>query len=161
MSDRADNEVLLDAVLRPNPPLSPDVLKLILAVVALLNFAFAAFFVARGAWPIAPFMGADIVLLAWAFRSSRIAARREEHVTLTPSLLRVTRTPPPKGPSEIALNPYWVRVEMEDPPQHASQLTLWSHGRGVRIGAFMAPAERAAFAKRLKSALFRAKSLRN
>ncbi len=155
MDDRADSDVLLDAVLRPNPPLNADVLRLILAGVALVNLVFATFFVLRGAWPIAPFMGLDIALLAWAFRASRIAARREERVTLTPSLLRVTRKP---EPGEVTLNPYWVRVDMADPPEPGSQLTLWSHGKGVRIGSFLGPAERAAFAKRLKSALWLAKS---
>jgi uncharacterized membrane protein len=155
MDDRADSDVLLDAVLRPSPPLSPDILRLILGIVGLLNLAFATFFVLRGAWPIAPFMGADIALLAWAFRSVRNAAKREEHVTLTPSTLRVTAKP---GPYDVSLNPYWVRVDMADPPEHNSQLTLWSHGKGVRIGTFLAPTERAAFAKRLKSALYLAKS---
>lgn len=159
MTDRADNDLILDAVLRPSPPLAPDVLRLILILVAAVNFIFALTFVLKGAWPIAPFMGADVALLAWAFRASRIAARREEHVTLTRSLLSVARKPAPKrGAPVVALNPYWVRVDMQDPPEHGSQLTLWSHGKGFRIGAFLAPTERAAFANRLKAALFLAKS---
>jgi uncharacterized membrane protein len=124
-----------------------------------INLAFAISFALRGAWPVAPFLGLDVALLAWAFRQSRIAAAREERVTLTPSLLRVLRKPAPKGPPEVAFNPYWVRVEMDDPPEHGSQLTLWSHGRGLRIGAFLAPTERAAFAQRLRSALRGARTL--
>lgn len=151
-------DVLLDAVLRPSPPLSRRTLGVILIIVAAINVAFAVSFVLRGAWPIAPFMGLDVVLLAWAFRQSQIAASREEHVTLTPALLRVLRSPPPKGPREVAFNPYWVRVEMDDPPEHGSQLTLWSHGKGIRVGSFLAPTERAAFAERLRSALRRARS---
>ncbi len=42
---------------------------------------------------------------------------------------------------------------MDDPPEHASQLTLWSHGRFLRIGQFLAPEERARFAGTLKVAL--------
>ncbi len=158
MDDRRDSDLLLDAVLRPSPPLTPDILRLILGIVAAINFVFALTFVLRGAWPIAPFMGLDVVLLGWAFRASQIAARREEHVTLSRSLLRVTRKPARKDAPQIAFNPYWVRVEMQDPPEHGSQLTLWSHGKGIRIGAFLAPSERAAFAQRLKTALWRAKS---
>ena len=77
------NDVLLDQVLRPSPPLSPRVLLRILIAVALLNLAFALFFLLRGAWPIAPFMGLDVLALGWAFRASTVAAQREEHVTLT------------------------------------------------------------------------------
>jgi uncharacterized membrane protein len=157
MDVRRESDVLLDAVLRPNPPLTPGALLAILAIVATVNLAFSISFVLRGAWPIAPFMGLDVALLAWAFRRSRIAAAREEHVRLTGSLLRVLRKPAPRGAAEVTFNPYWVHLEMDDPPGHGSQLTLWSHGKGLRIGTFLAPAERAAFAERLRVALCRAK----
>ncbi|HXC57534.1 MAG TPA: DUF2244 domain-containing protein [Rhizomicrobium sp.] len=147
------NDVLLDQVLRPSPPLAPRVLRAILAVVALVNLVFALSFVLRGAWPIAPFLGLDVALLAWAFRASTIAARREERVTLTPTCLSVARMLPKKPRREWTFNPYWVRVEMDTPHEHASSLKLWSHGKFLQIGAFLAPDERAAFAQRLKAAL--------
>lgn len=151
------DDVLLDQVLRPSPPLSPRILCAILAAVAVVNVLFALYFVMRGAWPVAPFLGADVALLAWAFRASLIAARHEEHVTLTHSLLRIARRPARGRGDEIRFNPYWVRVHMDDPPDHWSQLTLRSHGRAVRIGTFLAPDTRAAFAQTLKSALRQAR----
>ncbi len=149
--------VLLDAVLKPNPPMSRRALLIILIIVTLFNFAFALSFMLRGAWPVAPFMGADVALLAWAFRASRHAARRFEHVTLTAEQLRILRQPAKGTADEIALNPYWVRVEMDDPPEPWSQLTLKSHGKGFQIGSFLAPDARAAFADVLRSALRRAR----
>jgi uncharacterized membrane protein len=56
------------------------------------------------------------------------------------------------------LNPYWVRVQLEEPAGRSSRLTLWSHGKGIRIGAFLPPMERASFAQRLKSALYSART---
>jgi uncharacterized membrane protein len=150
---------LLDVVLRPAPPLPPRVLLIILAIVASINVALALFFLLRGAWPMLPFMGADVALLAWAFRASEHAAKREEHVVLTPSLLRVARRPPKGAPSEFTFNPYWVRVDMAIPPQHGSQLTLWSHGKSLRLGSFLPPLERASFAERLKGALRAARAV--
>ena len=148
-----DDDILLDAVLRPSPPLKPKTLLAILAAVALINIAFALSFILQGAWPIAPFLGLDVALLAWAFRASSRAAKRQERVTLTAAQLVVARIAP-DGPSrQWAFNPYWVRVEMDDPPEHGSQLTLWSHGKFLRIGQFLAPEERACFARTLKSAL--------
>lgn len=135
----------------------PQVLRLILALVATINLGFALIFALRGAWVVAPFMGVDVALLAWAFRASERASRRREHVRLTPSLLVVERHPAKGPPKRFSLNPYWVRVEMEDPPEHSSQLTLWSHGRGLRVGAFLAPGERLAFGRALKAALRRAR----
>jgi uncharacterized membrane protein len=44
-------------------------------------------------------------------------------------------------------------VDLAERPGRASQLTLWSHGKGVGVGGFLAPPERATFAQRLKAAL--------
>jgi len=152
--------VLLETVLRPSPPMKPRALLIILGVVVLINFAFAAYFVSRGAWPVMPFLGVDIGLLAWAFRASTLAAQREERVRLTPEELHIARIAPKGARTELSLNPYWVRVEMDDPAEHWSQLTLWSKGKGERIGTFLAPMERASFALRLKDALRTARDYR-
>jgi len=154
-----DTDLLLDQVLRPSPPLAPHVLRAILAAVAVINLVFALSFVLRGAWPIAPFLGADVALLAWAFRASTRAAQREERVTLTRSQLSIARAFPQKPRRQWSFNPYWVRVEMDDPPEHGSQLTLWSHGKFLRIGQFLCPDERAKFAQRLKTALRNAREI--
>jgi uncharacterized membrane protein len=158
MNTRAEPEVLLAELLKPSPTLPPTMLLAVLCVVAAINLAFMIGFALRGAWPVAPFMGADVALLAWAFRQSRIATRREELITLTRSALRISRRPSPAGTRDTVLNPYWVRVEMNNPRETGNQLTLWSHGRGIRIGAFMPPVERFNFAIRLKAALWRAKN---
>lgn len=134
--------VLLDTVLRPAPPLSARALLIVLAAVVAMNACVALFFILQGAWPVMPFLGLDVALLAFALRASRRAAAREEHVVLTPSRLSVLRRPAMR---EIVLNPYWVRVDDE--------LTLWSHGKGVRIGSFLPLPERETFAERLKTAL--------
>jgi len=151
-----DTDLILDQVLRPSPPMAPRVLRNILIAVAIINAGFALFFVLHGAWPIMPFLGLDVALLAWAFRASSEAAKREEHIRLTTSLLSVERKPV-KGP-QLRLNPYWVRVQMDDPPGHWSELWLWSHGKGFKIGSFLAPVERQAFASTLKEALRRARN---
>ncbi|MGH6869992.1 MAG: DUF2244 domain-containing protein [Rhizomicrobium sp.] len=154
--------VLLDATLRPNPAMNARTLGAIVGVVAAINLLFALSFVLRGAWPIAPFLGLDVLLLAWAFRESRIAALAFEHVTLTTSRLLVARHPSRGAPSNVALNPYWVRVdyraEGEDEKVTTAPLLLTSHGKSIQIGAFLGAAQRADFARRLKGALQRARN---
>ena len=145
--------VLFDATLRPNPPMPAPVLKLVVGVVAAINLSFATYFVSHGAWPVTPFMGADLVLLAWAFRASWLASKTLERLRLTPALLRVERCPPRGQPERIELNPYWLRVELEEPVQSTSRLTLASHGRAVEIGAFLPPPERLSVARALRDAL--------
>ena len=152
--------VFFDAVLQPNPPLSARAQFAVLSLVAAVNFALGIVFMLRGAWPIAPFLGADVVLLAWAFRASRRAAGRSERVTLTPSELRIAKRPVRGCPSETALNPYWVRVVLEDDVLPAQRLTLWSHGKATELGSFLAPDDRASLADALKAALRAAKEYR-
>lgn len=152
--------VFFDAVLRPNPPMSPHALFIILVAVAGANFALGIIFILHGAWPIMPFLGADVGLLAWAFRASRRAAERCEHVVLTPSELRIARYPVHGAPGEIALNPYWVRVWLEDDVRPARRLMLSSHGQSVQLGSFLAPEDRVSLAEALTAALRAAKDFR-
>lgn len=138
----------------------PRALLGVLIAAGLINFAFGLSFVLRGAWPIMPFMGADVLLLAWAFRASRRAAARTEHVVLTTSELRIARHPVRGQPTEVSLNPYWVRVDLEDDAGPARKLTLWSHGKPVPLGSFLAPQDRVSLADALKAALRAARDFR-
>ncbi|MBS0275825.1 MAG: DUF2244 domain-containing protein [Proteobacteria bacterium] len=152
--------VLLDETLRPSPPMAPRTLLAILGAVLAFNIAFALSFILRGAWPIAPFFGLDVALLAWAFHASTLAARRSERVTVTPSLLRIEQRPA-KGAATLAeFNPYWVRVDLQWPTEFSNRLFLRSHGRELQLGAFLAPSVRESFANTLKSAISLAKSPR-
>jgi uncharacterized membrane protein len=152
--------VFLDVVLRPNQPMSPAFLRGTLALVAGINLAIALIFVLRGAWPIAPFMGADVALLAWAFHASRVAARIYEHITLTASRLFVACHSPRGEMRKTSLNPYWVRVQLAQPADMPRKLTLLSHGKTLEVGNFLGPRERLSFAQALRIALNAARDWR-
>src|SRR3954453_853497 len=152
--------VYLDTVLRPNPPASPPLLRCILLIVAAINLAFATWALLEGAWPIAPFMGADVALLCWAFRASRLAARAYERITVTTSRLSVLRHPARGGDMKTVLNPYWVSVSMTQPDDMPRNVFLRSHGTTIEIGDFLGPRERLSFAQALKMALRAARSAR-
>jgi len=150
---RDDGPVLLDATLRPSPPMRAGVLLSVLGIVTLINAGFALWFVVHGAWPVMPFMGIDIVLLAWAFRTSTLLARRSEHVTVTPAELRIAAHPV-KGPAALTVfNPYWARLDMREPMEHGDRLVVKCHGRALELGRFLAPSERDSFGRTLKAAL--------
>jgi uncharacterized membrane protein len=91
--DTAAESVLFDATLRPNPPMSAAAFKLVVSAVAVVNLGFGLFLILRGAWPVTPFMGADVLFLAWALNAGRLAARAYERVKLTPDSLLVLRQP--------------------------------------------------------------------
>jgi uncharacterized membrane protein len=152
--------VFLDVELRPNPPMNPSVLLWILAVVAAINLAFATYFLSRGAWPVTPFMGADVALLGWAFRASRIAAEAREHVRVTQAELSIEAHVPRGEDREIVLNPYWVRVQLDSAGDMPRRLILKSHGKSVQVGKFLGPRERLSFARALNVALNAARTWR-
>ncbi|MDE2012276.1 MAG: DUF2244 domain-containing protein [Alphaproteobacteria bacterium] len=160
MTEPVSEPVFFDAVLHPNPPLSARAQLIVLALVAAANFGLGIAFMLDGAWPVMPFMGLDVALLAWAFRTSRKAAQCSEHVTLTPSELRIARWPARGQPSQTALNPYWVRVVLEGDVLPARKLTLWSHGKATELGSFLGPDDRASLAEALKAALRSAREYR-
>jgi uncharacterized membrane protein len=152
--------VFLDTTLRPSPPMDSRTLLAILIAVALFNIAFASSFILKGAWPIAPFMGLDVALLAWAFRASKRAALRSEHITVTPSRVEVEQRSPEGAVTRAEFNPYWVRVDLQQVTELSHKLFLRSHGRSLQVGSFLAPATREGFAEALKSALSEAKTAR-
>lgn len=151
-----DAPVILNATLRPNPPMRARTLLGILMAVCAFNAAFAIYFVFRGAWPVAPFMGADVGILAWAFFASRKAAERAEHITLTPDSLSIQRLAPKRPPEHETLNPYWARVDV----QEWGPVVVRAQGRAVSLGAFLGPKDRESFGKTLAAALREAREYR-
>jgi uncharacterized membrane protein len=161
MSQSDCDPVFLDAVLRPAPPLSAQAMVLVLGTVGLVNFILGVIFVLKGAWPVMPFMGLDVLLLVWAFRRCRQRAQSYEHIVLSLSCLHITRHPYGGQSSELSLNPYWLNVAIEEEAEQPRHLLLSSHGRSVEVGGFLAPNERLRLAQLLRQALTAAKSYRN
>lgn len=150
---KSDAPIYFKAVLRPNPPLPPSACLWLLVTVAIVNMAIALVFVLRGAWPVTPFMGVDVLVLAWAFLSSNRAAKRREELELSRAELRIDYYPARGAPKHVGLNPYWVRVELDEPLWGKRAITLASHGKQLQIGSFLTPGDRASIAKALASAL--------
>ena len=150
---QAGKHVFFDAVLVPHRSLSPGGFWLLMALISGVSFVSGMYFVLKGAWPVTGYFGLDVLLIYLAFRASYRSARLHETVKLTEDALVVERVSPSGRRARWTFQPYWLRVEMDDPPEHASRLTLASHGRSLVIGAFLSPDERFEVAKALKDAL--------
>lgn len=145
--------IFFDAVLEPNRPLSPKGIAIVLGLVGGVSFIAGIVFVAKGAWPVMPFLGADAFLLGLALRTSVRASRRREHLLLTQDTLLIERIGPKGEIKRVEINPYWLRVEHDDPELLGSELALVSRGRRWVIGAFLGAEERASLAEALRRAL--------
>ena len=151
------DRVFFDAVLEPNRPLHAKGRVMVLGFVALLSVIAAVAFTIHGAWPVTPFFGADVALLALAMQISVRSSRRRERLTLTSRRLLIERISPNGASRREELDPYWLRVEHEDPELVGCELALVARGRRWIVGSFLGAEERASLADALRGALRQAR----
>jgi len=153
-----ERRIFFDAIVEPNRPLSPRGLLVVIGSVGIISFVAGILFALHGAWPVTPFFGLDVLLLAWAMRASVRASRRREHLVLTSDLLVIERFGARGDLRREEINPYWLRVEHEDPELLGAELALVSRGQRWVVGGFLGAEERAGLADSLRRALREARN---
>ncbi len=147
-----DGPLFMDAVLRPHRSLSLKAFKLMLIGAIAVNAAVAIFFWVQGAFPVAGFLGLDVLALWLAFRWNYRAGQAAEYVRIAPGKVHVAAVDARGAATHWVLDPVWARVARD--------------GRGVlireregqmRLGAFLSPKECDGFADALSLALSKAK----
>lgn len=147
-----DRPLLMDAVLRPHRSLSAKAFKYTMIAVIAVNVAVAMFFWAQGAFPVAGFLGLDVLALWLAFRWNYQAARSTEYVRVAPGKVHVAAVDKNGAATHWVLNPVWARVARD------GKGVLIRDGNGqMRVGAFLSPPECESFAAALRLALHNAK----
>lgn len=146
-------EPAFEAVLYPNSSLGQTGFIVLMAALSSISAGIGLAFALIGAWPVAGFLGLDIVLLYVAFRVCRRRALEREHIVLDRDGLHVRRVAPDGATQHWRFEPCWVRIHMDDPPRRNSWLTLASHGQRLRIGACLTPEERLDLARTLRCIL--------
>lgn len=139
---RYDAQMLLDLTLTPNRSFSRQHTRWLILAISGIFFIGALRFLVLGAWPIIPFMVADVALLAWAFRANTAAARGHERLTLADDALTLARVSAHGVERRYGFEPYWTRVEIEETPAGDAHLWLAARGRRVRVGGFLSAPER-------------------
>lgn len=150
--------VFFDAVLQPNKPLSPRGLAIVIGFVAVVSFVAGIVFALRGAWPVTPFFGADVLLLWIAMRASVRASKRREHLFLTADKFLIERMDARGRATRQEINPYWLRVDHDDPELLGAELALVYRGSRWVVGSFLGAEERASLADALRRALREART---
>ena len=150
---------IFSAVLWPHRSLGPRGFRRLMFAAGLISaFASLPFFL-MGAWPVVGFFGLDVLLLYLFFKWSYYTARAREEVSLTPFELSLRKTSHWGRISEFRFNPAWVRLHREEDDEFGlMRLAIAERSRLVDVGGFLAPVERADFAKSFSAALNLAKS---
>ena len=156
-SDPAER-ALFSAIITPHRSLDPRSFRVMIALLSALAATMAIRFVAFGFWPVAGFLGLDVLGLYVAFRISYRRARAFEEVVLTPIELLLRRVGHRGDRREWRFNPLWTQLERDTHAEFGLQrLTVVSRGQHIVIGGALSPAERADFADAFGDALGRAK----
>lgn len=155
---RSSADPLFSAVITPHRSLAPSGARLVLVLCCLAAVGSSIPFIALGAWPVAGFLGLDIIALAIAFRASFRSAKGFEEVVLTPIELRLARVTHRGERSERRFNPLWTKLDRErDDEFGLLALAVVSRGERVVVASALSPHERESFADAFGDALALAK----
>ena len=146
---------LVDAALQrieiaPNCSLSARGALWFFGGTCLFSFTIAGLMALLGYWPILPFAGLEMVLLAWALKAS--LARRGQCQSITISdrdVLIESRTG--LRSMQVVFPRHWARVTLCRSASRLSpsRLVIESHGRQCEVGEFLTEEERRGLAARL------------
>jgi uncharacterized membrane protein len=141
--------------LTPHCSLSVRGAVVFFGVVCLGTFGVAGAATIMGYWPVLPFAGAEMLLLAWALHSSMQRRFERESITVSETEIIIeTRGSIRDGAREtrVVFPRHWARVKIRRPksPLHRGQLFIESHGRGREVGKFLTEEERRHLAAELR-----------
>lgn len=135
----------------PNCSLTPRQAGVFFGFVCVCSFAIAGMFAAKGFWPVLPFAGLEMAVLALALLSSMRRGRCTQTITLTDTEVRVV-TRDPSGDRHAAFPRHWARARLvRSHGWHPSRLVIESHGRACEVGRLLTEEERRGLHRRLVS----------
>jgi uncharacterized membrane protein len=141
--------------LTPHRSLSREGFVALMAILVFINLAGGLLFLVAGAWPITGFMGLDVLLLWWAFRSNFADARRAERIVVEDDRVTLQRLSSAGQSETLEFNRRWLRVELEfdEAREIVGRLLLSYRGALTEVGSFLGADERKSLSKALRQAL--------
>ncbi len=142
--------VLEDWLMKRNCAVSPRQFVWFYLSLALCSSAIAVLLSVRGAWPVAPFTGAELLVVGIAFLVYARHAVDYERIRLYPNRLVIEQASGERL-VRFEFNPRWVRVEPGATPREPIKLV--SRGQTVAVGQHLAHHRRAQFVSELRASL--------
>lgn len=135
-----------DLELSPGRSLGQAQFARLVGGVALLFALMSVRFLLLGAWPILPFMLADVALLAWAMRASYRSARQSEHLRLDAAGMELVHVSAAGMARHTRIEATRAAVELEPLHPRGNRLWISDARQQIEIGHFLSPGERAEIA---------------
>ena len=134
---------------KPNSALSAVSKQRIIILLTLIPCVIGIEFCFLGAWPILPFVGLEVVALAYAFFYINKHEADYESISIEGESLIVERCVA-ENVSQHVINSYWVKVVQHELPNGELHLYLQSHGKELEVGRYLTRKQRELLAKQLK-----------
>ncbi len=156
--DKMDDPVVFEAMVTPYRSLSPRGLRMVIGFVCSVSLCTTTMFWWLGAWPIAGFNGAEILLAVLLLRLHGKSSRSCELLLLSSQALRIRRTDADGRSTEVSLPPGWLNVRLAERPGRVPGLFLSARGQHVEVGSTLGEPEKRDLAEALGAAIHRLKS---
>lgn len=140
----------LSIEIRPNCSLTVRSARVFFASACLIPCGMGGLLAYKGFWPILPFAGLEMALLAWALKVSLERRFHSQTITVTEADVAV-ESRQRRSCDRVVFPRHWAQVKLRRPAAslHPSRLTIESHGRQCELGAFLTEEERRGLAVRL------------
>ncbi|HEV2285642.1 MAG TPA: DUF2244 domain-containing protein [Steroidobacteraceae bacterium] len=140
----------LSIEIRPNCSLTVRSARVFFASACVIPFGMGGLLAYKGFWPILPFAGLEMALLAWALKVSLERRFHSQTITVTEDAVAV-ESRLRRSSDRVVFPRHWAQVKLRRPAAslHPSRLTIESHGRHCELGAFLTEEERRGLAVRL------------
>jgi len=140
-------------LIRPNCSLGVLAAWLMFGLFALVAVGIGTYMVMLGAWPVLPFLGLELALLAIAFVMLQKRARFFDLLVSEGDEVCVTKRDG-KGDRKQRFHRYWMQVRVASGPYwYPSKLLVGSHGQFTEIGAELTEEDRLKTAAQLRGLL--------
>jgi uncharacterized membrane protein len=116
----------------------------------LVSFTIAGIMALLGFWPIFPFAGLEMALLAWALKAGLDRRRHRQTITISDREVLVESLSGSRC-EQIVFPRHWAQVKLRCPASrlYPSRLVIESHGRQCEVGSFLTEEARRGLAQRL------------
>jgi len=145
--------VYLDAVLEPPRSLSSRGFNRVMLIMGAASLAFGLGFLLAGAWPVAGFLGLEILALWLVFQWSFRAQTARTYVRVTADEIDVRKVDGWGRERRASMAAHFARVEFDRAATGPNALRLATSRQAYPLGEYLTPRERETFARRLMQAI--------
>ena len=139
----------LDIKIYPNKSLTKSGLTILMAFFLLPALLIGSDFSIKGAWPVAGFLGLELLLIYCAFKVSFANNDIYEHITLDENEFKIVFYGRKQEIKSISIEPTWIKVDLGYLKNNSRFLSISSHGKKNLIGKFLSAYEMEIIAKKI------------